>query len=839
MRTLIAPTRLAAVALCLAAALPAWAAERGNSPADLQFDYAEGLYRDGIHKLAIPELGKFLKLYPKHPRATAAHFELGDCLFIAKDYKTALPHFEAAAKDLAFAARPVALYRVGDCRYRLGDTKGAITPLRLFLAIKLVAPEHRRFIVHARYTLARAEFAQRNFTEALHYFEQVLVDPSPENAYRGYVLLPIGDCLVSLDKPDAALAKYRELEAYLVGAIKAAAQGADLKAQQALLVRVRAKVASLLLLQRKHQEALAVFGLLDTSGEFAEEVLYGRAQALFFLKRYQEALVPTLEYIKRFPNGGFVLSALFFAAKSFYAANQFTEAEQRFAELLSRDKARKFPAREAAAFGQAAAAYRQGQARATQTLAATDAYLKEFPKGPNATDTRFFHAEAAFWLGKHEPALASYRAIPIDNPNAEQATHQVAVCLDLLKRAEDAAKAYDVYLQRYPQGVHHQKALEQAARLWGSLKRYDNAAVHYGQFVDRYAKAAPALAQEFLYRKGACEFEAGQYDAMYATFKRYFDAFKDGPHKGDVHYFLAWYYAERKKQYEAAIPLYELCANMPGKYQKRALHLLAYAYARVGKARLAAKQQKEADELFGKAAATFLQLIRNAPDQLASANEYLWAGANFRQLGRNAEAIETYEALIKRYPNEASATVTHSLGDLCLNLEKPDYPKAEAYFRDFLKRFPTHKYVIWAKLGLAETLKGAHQHPKAWEFYQQVEQLAPHVIDNAPVRDGLVLKCRLQMGRMAFEDKNWEFARKYLLPVGMLGAGDEGAEALYKAGLATRRLQDAEAAPAIWQRLVRNHPDSPWTKLLIGELGEHGLRLAADGKTIEKKPPQP
>ena len=47
------------LALILAVAAVAMAAQ---SPADLQFDYAGGLYRDGLRKLAIAELEKFLKL---------------------------------------------------------------------------------------------------------------------------------------------------------------------------------------------------------------------------------------------------------------------------------------------------------------------------------------------------------------------------------------------------------------------------------------------------------------------------------------------------------------------------------------------------------------------------------------------------------------------------------------------------------------------------------------------------------------------------------------------------------------------------------------------------------
>ena len=833
------PILALALLACLAPAAIGLGATGQESPADLQFDYAEGLYRDGIRKMAIGELAKFLGLYPKDPRASRVRFYLGECQYANDDYKAALDAYEAAAKDEGLAARPIVLYRIGDCRFRLGQVAGAVEPLRQFLDAKLLTPDHRRFIVHARYTLARAEFAQRRFAEALPLFEQVLVDPAPENTYKAYVLLPIGDCLVSLGKPADALARYRELEAYVAGVLKAKPDIPDAAAQRELLARVRTKMAGLLLTGKKYEEALAVFGLQDTSGTFGEEVLYGRAQALFFLQRYQEALVPTLEYLKRFPQGEFAPSALYLAGEACYRTNRFPEAEQHFADLLARDKEKKNPARESAAFGRAAAAYRQGKDHASATASAADLFLKEFPNGPRCADVVYFQAEAAFWLGQHAAALEAYRKVPVGNPFAEAAAHQVAVCLDLLKRHEEAVAAYDGYLKRYPAGERYQSALDRAARLWGQLNQYAKAAQRYGEFVDKYAKADPKVAEEFLYRKGACEYEAKQVDAMYKTFKDYFDRFRDGPHKGDVHYFLAWYCADQKQEYEAAIPLYELCANLPGVYQKRALRQLAHTYNKLGKARLAAKDQKGADECFAKAAETFLQAIRKAPEALAGPDEYLWTAEVFRELRRNSEAIETYESLIQRYPAEAKPTAIYWLGELALSLEKPDAERARKYFNQFLDKFPNHEYVIWAKFGLAETLKGAADHQGAWQWYSQVEQLAPHVLDNATTRDALILKCQLQMGRMAFDDKNWEFARKYLLRVGYLASGEIAAEALHKAGSAAVRLNDPDSAIAIFQRLLRLYPKSPWAERFLKEADQLGLQLAADGKAIQKKPQMP
>jgi hypothetical protein len=89
---------------------------------------------------------------------------------------------------------------------------------------------------------------------------------------------------------------------------------------------------------------------------------------------------------------------------------------------------------------------------------------------------------------------------------------------------------------------------------------------------------------------------------------------------------------------------------------------------------------------------------------------------------------------------------------------------------------------------------------------------------------------------MAYDDRNYEYAHKYLLRVGLLTTGEEAAEALYKAGHAARHLKDPESATGIWQRLVREHADSEWAGRLLKELDGLGLRLDADGKTLVTKP---
>ncbi len=831
------PKRLLAV-VCVALAAPCLAGAAQEAPADLLFEYAEGLYRDNLHKLAVPELTRFLKTYAKDPRASRAWFYLGECHYALKDFRAGLPAFEAAARDPKLPQLPVALYRVGDCRFRLGAVAQAVEPLERFLATRLLTPDHRRFIVHAKYALARACFHERRFRDALRLYQEVLTDPSPDNSYKAHVLRPIGDCQLALGEGDKALASYRQLESYLEAALKQKKpDDPSAAAQRKFLNDLRVRTAGLLLKQRQYAEALARFGLVDDAGAHAEEIVYGRAQCLYYLARYREALVPALAYLKRFGAGTRTLDALYIAGEAYYHTSRYPEAERYFGDLLARDEARKHPAREAASFGRAYAAYQQGEPHAKAIAAAADAFIAEFPKAARLAHAHYFRAEAAYWLQRYDRAVEHYTQVPADNPHAEEATYKVAVCLDLLKQRERAAAAYDAYLARYlDKGGHYREALERAGELWGRLKQYDKAAERYGAFAKRFAKADPKKAEEFLYRKGACEFETRQYDRMYATFRSYFETYPEGRHKGDVLYFLAWYHSERKQQHEIAAQLFELAANIPGLYQVRARYQLAHTHNRIAKLRLQARKKDEAATHFATAAGIFLDLMGKHPDQLAGPKEYVWTAEVFREQGKPAQAIAAYEALIARYPKEASAPVVYWLGQLALGLEEPDHPRAERYFRRFTDEFKQHPYYIWAALGLAEALKGAGKTDEAWEWYQKVEKLAAHVITDAARRDSLVLKCQLQLGRMAFDARRWEFARRYFLRVGYLATDDEAAEALYRAGTATFHLKDPDAAIAIWQRLLRVHPKSPWTATLVKGLAQFRMRLADDAKTIEPVP---
>ncbi|NQT54500.1 tetratricopeptide repeat protein, partial [bacterium] len=359
------PTLLAC--LLLAGAASAWA---GESAADLQFNYAQGLYRDGLRKLAITELEKFVSAHPKDPRGGRARFFLGECLRQGDDLKGAVAHYEAAVKDAALPDRPEALYRLGDCRFRLGDVKGSVAPLREFIGSQLASQDHKRHIVHATYALARAEMAERRYDLALLLFQGVLADTSKDNTYKPYVLLPIGDCLAALKRPTEALAHYAQLEKHLDALIGQTPDGPQLKTQRSVLQQIRMKMANVHLAGRKYAEALALFAKLPDEGEFAEEALYGRTQALFFLQRYPDALAPAMAYLKRFPKGRLRAGALYIAAEAHYRTDKFAEAERLFAEFLAADKDGKHPARETAAFGRVAAAYRQGKDHAKATAAA-------------------------------------------------------------------------------------------------------------------------------------------------------------------------------------------------------------------------------------------------------------------------------------------------------------------------------------------------------------------------------------------------------------------------------------------------------------------------------------
>jgi tetratricopeptide (TPR) repeat protein len=335
---------------------------------------------------------------------------------------------------------------------------------------------------------------------------------------------------------------------------------------------------------------------------------------------------------------------------------------------------------------------------------------------------------------------------------------------------------------------------------------------------------------------------------MFQTFQTYFSRYRAGRHVGNVLYFMAWYHAEKQQQYERAAILYEQCTKTPGDYRATALYHLAHLYHRLSTTAAADGRKDDATAYLTKAAEAFLSLIRKAPGQLTDPQEYRWTGDTFLKLRRHAESIEAYEALLalgtkpdtsrdermRRFIREGgSPNIIYWLGKLHLESKTPDPEAAIAYFTFFDTNLKDHEYFIWAKLGLAEALKAAGRHDDASLCYQRVESLAPHVLKDPDVRDGLVLRCQLQLGRMFYEDKKDDHALKYLLRVGMLAEGAEGGEALYMAAHAAHRSRDPESTLGIAQRLVREQPDSTWGKRLLAELPDLGLRLSDDGKTLE------
>ena len=130
---------------------------------------------------------------------------------------------------------------------------------------------------------------------------------------------------------------------------------------------------------------------------------------------------------------------------------------------------------------------------------------------------------------------------------------------------------------------------------------------------------------------------------------------------------------------DVAAQLFELAANIPGRYQIRSRYQLAHTHNRLGKKLLEAKQTDEAKTHFLAAAGIFLEIMDKHPDQMAGPKEYLWAAEVFREQGKYPQAICAYEALIERYPKEADAAIVYWLGQLAISLKQPDHARAEKW----------------------------------------------------------------------------------------------------------------------------------------------------------------
>lgn len=457
-------------------------------------------------------------------------------------------------------------------------------------------------------------------------------------------------------------------------------------------------------------------------------------------------------------------------------------------------------------------------------------------------------ADGVFARGLWEIALKEYQTVLDQGGGAdpEMIRYRMGECARALGRAKEAAGHYEWVYNHSPDSEYHFRAGLRCAELMDQDGRLEEKIV----FLTGMAAAKPPgdMAAACRYMIGAAEEKLGRRADAAASFER---VVKESPGSAFVSYAALALGGLRDREggdNAAAVEgLYMMAATNPAtarvgaeawfqlaelyfrqkQFDKsvRAYEKLAATYAadeRVPGARLQRAWACHNAGLFAEA----LKIAAEVADSEAAGDkrpEWLYLKANCeRQLARNEEAVRTYAALLKKYPD--SQLAESAAYERALTLYKMgQFGDAVEQGRAFTPTDRTRKDVYWL---LAESCSALKDDTGAIQYYRLLLEQYP----DAPLAPDA-------MYRLAhlLQKKGEPVAAAELFGrlVERFPAHDLAAQALFASAFCYSKAQKHELAVREWGRLIQQYPQSPQVEEATYQKAVSETFLRRDAQSLE------
>ena len=414
--------------------------------AKLQYELGGGLFNGAIHLL-----DRYLKSYPRSPRADEARTLLIAAYYNSRDYDAAYKAIKAmpeADSELRGVLQKIAYFRgleaykagnlavahstlaesarlgvsprytalsqfwQGEIAYAEGDYNSAATKFDSYLKR---APRTEREYALAWYDLGYCRFQQEQMSAAEQAFKQFVELYATRDHYRGDALNRLGDTAYAARRFEDALARYNQ----------SIAVGGE---TQHYAAYKRAITLGILGRTAEKQQALQQI-VQGGVGDHLEEAHYELARTCIARERYSEGAAHLEEFVKRYP-------------ASSHRAQAY--ADLGLAYLNMGDKSRSL------------AAYRQVVESAPRSSEAREAMqgIRDIYVSDGNVDGYFAYAEK---MGIESDLTALSR---------DSLSFAAAQKLYLDDRRDDAARSLRSYLKSYPKGGYRVDALYYLSSLY-------------------------------------------------------------------------------------------------------------------------------------------------------------------------------------------------------------------------------------------------------------------------------------------------------------------------------------------------------------------------------------
>lgn len=254
-------------------------------------------------------------------RSDAAN-RAADCYFMQRQYQQAIMLYEKNIKDALIDA-DYAMYQKGFC-YGLVKEH----PKKIFVLKKLISTYPRsRYRADAMYELARTYMDQKDNASAASYYQKV-VDSFPSSSFHKRSLLQLGLIYYNTGKNQKAIEVYKQM-------IEDHPNTSDAKCALMSLQNIYIDINDANGYM-EYARTLGEFGNLTMSKQ--DSLLYLSAEGVYMKEEYAKARNQLDAYLKKFPEGFFMINAHYYKADCDFRASKMDEALSSLEVVISRGK---------------------------------------------------------------------------------------------------------------------------------------------------------------------------------------------------------------------------------------------------------------------------------------------------------------------------------------------------------------------------------------------------------------------------------------------------------------------------------------------------------------------
>jgi TolA-binding protein len=267
------------------------------------------------------------------------------------------------------------------------------------------------------------------------------------------------------------------------------------------------------------------------------------------------------------------------------------------------------------------------------------------PTDPRRGDAVFLRAKAAFALGRHDDALAAFRAaetLPLRVATDGEAIFWQGETLFRLKRFDEARERYLLFVRAYPTSPYADDALYARGFAELELSRVDDAIASFQALLREQPQSE--LAGSAAYALGRELVRAKRWDEAFAVLSGYASRFPQSPFLTEARYLLGVTQMETGRPAEGIKTLEQfVAANPTSDLVPASRILLAETHLREGRAREALEE--------------YQAFVKRAPTHPFVPQALYQVGELSRRLGRQAEAEATWRTLRRDFPRDALASL--------------------------------------------------------------------------------------------------------------------------------------------------------------------------------------